>query len=168
MVGRDPQRPPGVGQGLARIAGVAPGGGAQHQDLDVVRPQAKRLVEVGNGPRPGQHGGVAETAIDPQIGIVGLELERPGLRVGRLVGLPGLDPGLAGLGPQFGPQARAIQAHVAGDRLELRRRLEVFAGLEHGDGDTVAGTQAAALGVPFLGHRQRLERLLRASFMHSV
>ena len=80
-----------------RVAGVAPGGGAQDQHFHVVLAQRQRAVEVGNGARPRLHGGVTQAAVDPQVGVVGLELERAALRRRSLVGLPRLHPGLAGL-----------------------------------------------------------------------
>ena len=47
---------------------------------------------------------------------------------------------------------------MRGRRLELRGRLPIPASLEHGDRHAMTGRKAAALGMPFLGGRQRLER----------
>src|SRR5262245_50327508 len=157
MIGRDPERPPGIVQRALGIARVAPGGGAQHQDVDVVWPQPQRVVEVGDGARPGQHGGIAQPAIEPQFGIVALELDGAALRLGGALGQARFHEGLAGLGPQLGPQARTLVSHVAGDRFEARRGFAVAAGLEQGERGAMARSQAAALAPPLLGRRQRLQ-----------
>jgi hypothetical protein len=81
------------------------------------------------------------------------------LHLGRLLGHARLHEGLAGLRPQFGAQAGTVLAHVARDRLELRGRLGVAAGAEHGGGHAMPGGEPTALGVPFLRRRQGLERL---------
>ena len=155
MVGRQPERALGIGQRPGRIAGIAPGGGAQDQDLDIVGPQLLGAVEIGDGPRPGELGGMTEAAIDPEIGILGLEFDGTALRRCSLVGVARLHPGRSGLCPQFGAQSWPVGAHVAGDRLELRGGLDVPAGLEHRHRHAMARAQGARLGHPFLGDGQR-------------
>jgi hypothetical protein len=159
IVRRDRQSTIDVDQGAAGIAGIAPRRSPQHQYLDIVLAQADGLVEVRDRARPGLHGGVGQTAIDPEIGIVGLELQRPALCRGGPFGSAGFHPGLSGLGIQFGAQAGPVLAHVARDGFELRRGLGMLARLEHGDGDAVASPHAAAFDDPFLGRRQRPQRL---------
>ena len=159
MVGRDRQRAVGVGQGTARIAGVAPRRGAQHQHLDIVLAQADGAVEVGDGARPGLHGRIGQAAIDPEVRIAGLEFQRLALGGSGLLGRTRLHPRLPRLRPKFGPQAGPVVAHVARDGLELGGRLGVLARLEHGDGDAMTGAEAAALHDPLLGRRQRLQGL---------
>ena len=78
-------------------------------------------------------------------------------------------PGLSRLPPQLGAQARPVDAHVAGDRLELRRRLLGRTGQEHGESPR-NGVRRGRRPRPSIFRPPAAARMgsLRASCMHSV
>ena len=98
-------------------------------------------------------------AVDEQIGIVGLELQRRiEIRLGarRLVGG---EPGLTGLVERAGALRRRRARHGRRQRLEaLRRATKILELIERG-GDAVIGGPAAALDAPQLGALEPVARI---------
>jgi len=160
MVGREAQRALGVLHRAGAVARLTPGGRAQNEDLDIVGSQGEHAIEIGDGGGPGLAGRVGEAAVDQRFGIARLQFDGAAVRGHRPVGVAGLEPRLARLCPELGPQARTFATHIAGDRFELCRRLREPAGLEHRHGHAVAGAIAATLGEPALGGRNGFQRIL--------